>query len=135
MRIRVISNKDEIDALSPQERMVHLTFRASNVDILKLIRICPRLRVIQLPTSYMRTISKATRTLLQMEGIDLLEGDVWGHRKDLDEYFIVEKETVDQIRSLAKGGMAKDDMARTIQKRARIGSDLIGYIARRAMTA
>ncbi|MGB5100455.1 MAG: DUF1699 family protein [Methanothrix sp.] len=24
-----------------------------------------------------------------MQGIDMLEGDVWGHEKDLDEYFTV----------------------------------------------
>ncbi|MEM2097467.1 MAG: DUF1699 family protein, partial [Methanothrix sp.] len=31
MRIRVVSSKSEIAQLNPNERMVHLAFRASNV--------------------------------------------------------------------------------------------------------
>jgi len=34
-----------------------------------------------------------------MQGIELLEGDVWGHRKDLDEYCAVEDATIDEIRT------------------------------------
>jgi len=30
------------------------------------------------------------QVFLDMQGIEVLEGDVWGHRKDLDEYFTVE---------------------------------------------
>jgi hypothetical protein len=29
-----------------------------------------------------------------MQGIELLQGDVWGHRKDLDEYFTIEEATI-----------------------------------------
>ena len=35
-----------------------------------------------------------------MQGIELLEGDVWGHRKDLDEYFTVDDETLEAYGSL-----------------------------------
>jgi hypothetical protein len=33
----------------------------------------------------------AIQVFLEMQGIDLLGGDVWGHRKDLDEYFTVDE--------------------------------------------
>jgi len=46
--------------------------------------------MIQVPLSYMKTTSKAIGVFLEMQGIELLQGDVWGHRKDLDEYFTVE---------------------------------------------
>ncbi|HPT38323.1 MAG TPA: DUF1699 family protein, partial [Methanothrix sp.] len=60
----------------------------------------------------------------------LLEGDVWGHRKDLDEYFTVEDETLEEIRTLVASGASMDDVAIQIQKKARIGPELIKYIAK-----
>jgi hypothetical protein len=135
MRLMVVSARNEIPNLNPNEKMIHLAFRASNVDYLNLMQRCPRLRVIQVPPSYMKTMSNAIQVFLDMQGIELLEGDVWGHRKDLDEYFTVEDATMEEIRSLAASGVNMDDMAAQIQKTARIGPELIKYIAKNKITA
>jgi hypothetical protein len=95
MKIRIVSSKDEISTLNPNERLVHLAFRASNVDFLNLMKRCPRVRAIQVPKSYIKTLSDAIQGVLEMQGIELLEGDVWGHRKDLDEYFVVDDTTME----------------------------------------
>jgi hypothetical protein len=89
MKIRIISSREEINSIRPNEKAVHLAFRASNVDFLNLLKKVPRLQMVQVPPSYMRTISKAIEVFLDMQGVKLLEGDVWGHRKDIDEYFTV----------------------------------------------
>ncbi len=135
MRLRVVSARSEIPNLNPNEKMIHMAFRASNVDFLNLMQRCPRLRMIQVPPSYRRTMSDAIKVFMDMQGIDLLRGDVWGHRKDLDEYFTVEDETLNDIRSLAASGASMDDVTAEIQKKARIGSDLIKYIAKTKATA
>jgi hypothetical protein len=135
MRLRVVSARNEIPNLNPNEKMIHLAFRASNVDFLNLMQRCPRLRVIQVPPSYQKTMSNAIQVFLDMQGIELLEGDVWGHRKDLDEYFTVEDATLNEIRSLAASGANMDDVATQIQKTARIGPELIKYIAKTKITA
>ncbi|HOT07742.1 MAG: hypothetical protein A4E45_00656 [Methanosaeta sp. PtaB.Bin039] len=135
MRLRVVSSKSEIPQLSPNEKMVHLAFRASNVDFLNLMQKCPRLRVIQVPPSYRKTMSDAIQVFLEMQGIELLEGDVWGHRKDLDEYFTVTDSTMEEIKSMINKGVSFDEMSEQIQKKARIGPDLIKYIARTKITA
>jgi hypothetical protein len=135
MRLRVVSSKNEITNLNPNEKMVHLAFRASNVDFLNLMQKCPRLRMIQVPPSYRKTMSNAIQVFLDMQGIELLEGDVWGHRKDLDEYFTVDDTTLEEIRNLASTGVDMDEMASQIQKRARLGPDLIKYIAKTKITA
>lgn len=135
MRLRVVSSKNEINELNPNERMVHLAFRASNVDFLSLMQKCPRLRVIQVPPSYHKTMSNAIQVFLDMQGIELLQGDVWGHRKDLDEYFTVTDNTMEEIQSMVKQGTAMDEMASEIQKKARIAPDLIRYIAKTKTTA
>ena len=135
MRLRVISARGEILNLNPNEKTVHLAFRASNVDFLNLMQRCPRLRMIQVPPSYKRTMSNAILVFLDMQGIELLEGDVWGHRKDLDEYFTVEDETIDEIRTLAAGGTSMEELTNQVQKKARIGPELIKYIARTRISA
>jgi hypothetical protein len=129
MRLRVVSGKSEIPNLNPNEKMVHLAFRASNVDFLDLMQRCPRLRTIQVPHSYQKTMSYAIQVFLEMQGIELLEGDVWGHRKDLDEYFTVDEATIEEIRTLAASGASAEDVANQIRKKAKLGADLIKYIA------
>ncbi|HUS75126.1 MAG TPA: DUF1699 family protein [Methanothrix sp.] len=134
MRLRVVSARNEIPNLNPNEKMVHLAFRASNVDFLNLMQRCPRLRIIQVPPSYHKTMSNAIQVFLDMQGIELLEGDVWGHRKDLDEYFTVEDTTLEEIRALAARGTNMEDIANQMQTKARLGPDLIKYIARTKIT-
>ncbi len=130
MRLRIVSSRDEISELNANERMVHLAFRPSNVDLLSLLRRCPRLRVVQIPPSYHKTMSGAVRLFLEMQGVDLLKGDVWGHRKDIDEYFKVNEETVEEIESLISQGANLEDTTNTIQNKTRLGEDMIKYIAR-----
>ena len=135
MRIRVVSSKDEISELSPNERIVHLAFRPSNVDFLDLMRSCPRLRAVQVPPSYHKTMSKAIKLFLDMQGITLLEGDVWGHRKDIDEYYVVDEEAIEEIGTLIKQGESIEDASAAIQRRTRLAPDLIRYIAKSKITA
>jgi len=112
-----------------------MAFRASNVDFLNLIQKAPRLQMVQVPTSYMKTMSNAIEVFLDMQGIELLQGDVWGHRKDLDEYFTVEDATIEEIRSLAAGGASMDDVTDKIQQKTRLNPDLIKFIATTKITA
>jgi hypothetical protein len=134
MRLRVVSSKNEIPNLNPNEKLIHLAFRASNVDFLNLMQRCPRMRMIQVPPSYRKTMSNAIQVFLDMQGIELLEGDVWGHRKDLDEYFTVDETTVEEISALTASGATVDEVANQIQKRARLGQELIKYIAKSKIT-
>jgi hypothetical protein len=134
MRLRVISARNEISNLNPNEKFVHMAYRASNTDILNLMQRSPRLRMIQVPPSCHKTMSHAIQVFLDIQGVDVIEGDVWGHRKDLDEYFTVEDATIEEIRSLADSGTSLDAVADQIQKKARIGPELIKYVAKNKIT-
>jgi len=112
-----------------------MAFRASNVDFLNLIQKAPRLQMVQVPTSYIKTMSNAIEVFLDMQGIELLQGDVWGHRKDLDEYFTIEDATIEEIQSLAASGASMDDVTDKIQKKTRLNPDLIKYVANNKITA
>jgi hypothetical protein len=129
MRIRIISSRKEIASLKPNEKAVHMAFRASNVDYMNLLQQVPRLQMIQAPPSYMKTMSKAVEVFLEMQGVKLLEGDVWGHRRDLDEYITIEDATIKEIHTLVDSGASMDDVAEKVQRKAKISPDLIKFIA------
>jgi maleate cis-trans isomerase len=135
MKIRIISSREEINSIRPNEKAVHMAFRASNVDFLNLIQKAPRLQMVQVPTSYIKTMSNAIEVFLEMQGIELLQGDVWGHRKDLDEYFTIEDATIEEIQSLVASGASMDDVTDKIQKKTRLNPDLIKYVANSKITA
>ncbi len=99
MKIRVVSSREEIFTLNPNEKIVHLAFRPSNKDIFRLVETCPKVEVIQLPQSYRRTVSKSIDMFLVMQRIQLIEGDVWGHRKDLNEYYDIPSSVIEKIKS------------------------------------
>jgi Protein of unknown function (DUF1699) len=135
MKIRVISSREEINSLKSNEKAVHFAFRASNLDFLKLLQKAPRLQMIQLPSSYMKNMSNAVHLFLDTQGVSLLEGDVWGYRKDLEEYFTIEDATIEEIQSLAASGANMDDVTDKIQKKTRLNPDLIKYVAKTKITA
>jgi hypothetical protein len=119
----------------PNEKIVHLAFRASNVDFLNLMQRCPRLQAVQIPPSYQKTMSNAIRGFLNMQGVELLGGDVWGHRKDINEYFTIPDEAVSAIKSMNETGANPAEIEREVQKKVKMGSDLIKYIAKAKTTA
>ena len=110
MRIRVVSSREEIFTLNPNERIVHLAFRPSNKDIFGLVETCPKIEVIQLPKSYMRTVSRSIEMFLQMQRVQLLEGDVWGHRKDINEYYEIPSSVIEKIKEMKNEGKTAEEI-------------------------
>ena len=127
MKIRIVSSKDEIETLGNEE-IVHFAFRPSNKDIFSLIKTCPKVKALHVPTSYMTTISKSILMVLEMQGIKLLEGDVWGHRKDINEYYEIKPRVFDRIEELKKEGKSKEEIVSTLGLETRLSNDLIKFI-------
>ncbi|MPM65108.1 hypothetical protein SDC9_112000 [bioreactor metagenome] len=128
MRIRVVSSREEIFTLNPNERLVHLAFRPSNKDIFGLIETCPKIEVIQLPKSYMATVSKSIEMFLQMQRIQLLEGDVWGHRKDINEYFAISSSVIEKIREMKNEGKATEEIEKKVSRESKLNPAMVGFI-------
>ena len=111
MKLRVVSSRNDIENLNRNEQMVHLAFRAANTDVFKLIQNCPRIRMVQVPASYRRTLSKASEMFLTIQGVELVEGDVWGHRRDIDEYYDIDDGVMKRIDRLQASGASTSDIA------------------------
>ncbi len=133
MKIRVVSSRNEILSLNPNERIVHLAFRPSNKDIFLLVETCPKLEVLQLPRSYKRTVSRAIDMFLEIKKIQLLEGDVWGHRKDINEYYTMPPSIMTEIRKMKAEGVPNERIAEKIAKERRLNPKMISYILSRRL--
>ena len=126
--MRVVSCRDEIFNLNPNEHIVHLAFRPSNKDVFGLVDSCPKIEAIQLPKSYRTTVSKSIEMFLEMQKVQLLEGDVWGHRKDINEYYTVPSSVIEQIRELKSAGTPAEMIEEKISRESKLKPDMISYI-------
>jgi len=122
-----VSSKDEIETIGNEE-IVHFAFRPSNKDIFILIKTCPKLKALHVPTSYLKTISKSTLMFLEMQGIELLEGDVWGHRKDINEYYEIKPKVFGRIKELKNEGKSKEEIISKLGAETRLSEDLIKFL-------
>jgi len=135
MRIRVVSSREEIFTLNPNERIVHLAFRPSNKDIFGLVETCPKIEVIQLPKSYMRTVSKSIEMFLQMQRIQLLEGDVWGHRKDINEYYSIPSSVIEKIKEMKNEGKSSEEIEKKVSRESKLNPEMVAYILNKEASA
>lgn len=135
MKLRVVSSKKEIIDLNRNEQLVHLAFRASNMDVMNLVQSCPRLRAVQIPPSYHETMSKAAQQFLEIQGVQLLRGDVWGHRKDIDEYYAIGEKIVNRISSLMSEGNSIEETVKKLQRETKLSEDLIRYVLKEQVMA
>ncbi|RPJ77709.1 MAG: DUF1699 family protein [Alphaproteobacteria bacterium] len=135
MKIRVVSSREEIFTLNPNERIVHLAFRPSSKDIFGLVETCPKIEVIQVPQSYRRTISKSTEIFLEMKRIRLIEGDVWGHRKDLNEYFSISHSVVERIKELKVEGKSIEDIKLKVSRESKLSPEMVAHIMTKEIPA
>ncbi len=128
MRIRVVSSKEEISSLGAGEKIIHLAFRPSNKDIFALVLSCPNVKAIHIPSSYIKTISNSTKMFLDMQGVALLEGDVWGHRKDINEYSEIKPEVFDRMQELKSEGLSESEVLSRLGRETRLSEDLLKFL-------
>ena len=128
MKIRVVSSRDEIAGLNPSEKIIHLAFRPSSKDIFMIVEACPRLEAIQVPKSYMNTIARSIEMFLDINNIRLLEGDVWGHRKDINEYYFVSDDVVQKIAQLKDEDMPYEKIIEKIRRESKLSKDMILFL-------
>ena len=128
MKIRVVSSREEISTLNPNERIVHLAFRPSNKDIFGLVETCPKIEVIQLPKSYMGTVSKSIEMFLKMQRMQLIEGDVWGHRKDINEYYTIPSSLIEKINEMKIEGKSSEDIEANVSRESKLNPEMVAYI-------
>jgi hypothetical protein len=76
----------------------------------------------------MATVSKSIEMFLEMQRIQLIEGDVWGHRKDLNEYYTVPYSVTEKIREMKMEGKSAEDIEAKISRESKLNPEMVAYI-------
>ena len=71
---------------------------------------------------------------LEMQRVQLLEGDVWGHRKDLNEYYEVPSSVIEKIKEMKSEGKSTEDIKKEVSRRNKTNPEMIGYILMREIS-
>ena len=132
MMIRIVNSKEEIAKLDPRERLVHLTFPLTTIDLLELIQRCPRLEAIEVPPYRYRTMFKSSRCLLDVQGVKVFPGLIWGHRTDTDEYITIDDGAIRQrAGELRAEGLDSGEIVAKVAEEVGVSAGLMGFILRR----
>jgi hypothetical protein len=132
MKIRIVSSKDDIKDITKTDHTVHLAFRASSTDMFRLLQSCPRLRAVQVPPSYYKNMPNTGRAFLETQGVKIIEGDVWGHRKDIDEYYVINDKIIDRISNLQSDGLNVEEISSRISWESKLSPAMVNYIIKQS---
>ncbi len=132
MKIRVVSCKDDIRDLTRSDQTIHLAFRASSTDMFKLLQSSPRLRAVQVPPSYYKNMPNTGRAFLETQGVEIIEGDVWGHRKDIDEYYVINDKIIERINDLQSDGLNVEEISSRISWESKLSPAMVNYIIKQS---
>ena len=65
---------------------------------------------------------------LEMQGIGLLEGDVWGHRTDIAEYYVIKPQIFSRIDELKDKDKLKEEIISQLSIETQLSNDLIKFL-------
>jgi hypothetical protein len=63
-----------------------------------------------------------------MQRIKLIEGDVWGHRKDINEYYDVPSSVTENIRAMKTEGKSAEEIEHEISRKTKVSPEMVSYI-------
>ena len=65
-----------------------------------------------------------------MQDVALLEGDVWGHRKDINEYSEINPEVFERMEELRADGLSESAILDRLVRETRLSKDLLKFISK-----
>ena len=76
----------------------------------------------------MATVSQSIEMFLEMQRIELIEGDVWGHRKDLNEYFTIPSSVIEKITEMKTEGKTAEEIEAKVSRESKLNPGMVAYI-------
>ncbi len=76
----------------------------------------------------MATVSKSIEMFLEMQRIQLIEGDVWGHRKDINEYYTIPSSVIEKIKEMKIEGKSSEDIEAKVSRESKLNPGMVAYI-------
>jgi hypothetical protein len=119
MNTQIVPNRAHIVSLGPEHELVHLEFRPTKIDLLKIYRTCPSLKALHLSSSYKDNISKSGKDFLTSKGIKLLHGGPFS------------KSRIGWLMNQLETEISPSLLITEISKHALLGDELLSFFAER----
>src|SRR5659263_610958 len=101
---------------------------SKNEEILNLVKACPKIEAIQVPASYIGSVSKSIKVFLDMERIQLIEGTVWGHRTDRCDSYTIPLSLTKRKTKMRVDGVVSKRIEDGIEQEFKIDAGMVGFI-------
>lgn len=124
----MVSSKREIEDLNKNEQMVQLVFSASNADIFKLVQNCSQIKAVLIPSIHRKSLPKASEIFLMMQGVELIEGEIGGRRKDMNEYYSIDDIVLARIDQLRASGANDKEIVNAVSRETQLSPELVKYL-------
>jgi hypothetical protein len=132
MKIRVISSKDEIAQLNPNERIVHLVTPPTALTLLELINRCPKLKAVEVHPSRFQRLSTPSLCILKVQGVEIFPGFIQGHRTDRYAYYTVNEGVIIQrAKELQAEGFDSEEIVERVAREVKVSPGLVEFIVGR----
>lgn len=63
-----------------------------------------------------------------MRRIQLVEGDVWGHRKDISEYFVIQPSVFEKIKEMKLEGKTPEEIRLKVSRESKLSPQMVAYV-------
>ena len=83
----------------------------------------------------MATVSKSVEMFLEMQRMKLIEGDVWGHRKDLNEYYNIPSPVLEKIKEMRLQGKSAEEIEGVVSRKTMLNPEMVAYILTKETSA
>jgi len=71
---------------------------------------------------------ESLKMYLELSGIQLLKGNMWGHRGDVNKYYEVPDSMIETIKQLKKEGRSEDEIVREVSGTCKLSEDMVRFI-------
>ncbi len=65
---------------------------------------------------------------LTMKRIQLIEGDVWGHRTDISEYYNISPSVIEKIKIMKNERKSSEDIKKVVSRETKLEPEMVDYI-------
>lgn len=94
-RMKAIRNRNDLESVSENDEYLYLGFRPSSKDLIIMIQKAPALKIIYMPKSYFKTLSKSMIMMLEMKNVQLKDEGVQNN-KSVTSCYILNDDTLEE---------------------------------------
>jgi hypothetical protein len=83
----------------------------------------------------MATVLKSIEMFLEIQKIQLIEGNVCGHRRNINDYYTISSSVTEKIKEMKIEGKSNEDIKTKISRESKLNPGMVAYIMNKEVPA